>query len=46
MAKKAKKASLKEKFDAAYVKMRKDKSASKSSCGCGGKGCSKCDCGK
>jgi hypothetical protein len=47
MAKKVKKKpSLKDKFDAAYVKMKNEKTKQKSGgCSCGGKGCSQCDCG-
>lgn len=47
MAKKAKKAAgLKQKFEAAYQKMRQDKAKEKESCSCGQKGCSGCDCGQ
>lgn len=46
MAKKGKKkAGLRDKFNAAYMKMRQGKMKEKSGCSCGGKGCSKCSCG-
>lgn len=46
MAKKAKKGGLRDKFNAAYTKMKKDRYREKSGgCSCGGKGCSKCSCG-
>jgi hypothetical protein len=41
---------LKQKFTEAYGKMKadrmKERAAEKAGCDCGGKGCSKCDCGK
>lgn len=48
MAKKTKKAGLRDKFNAAYAQMKREKSKEKSGCDCGGKGCSKCgsSCGK
>lgn len=41
---------LRQKFTEAYGKMKsdraKERAAEQSGCRCGGKGCSKCDCGK
>lgn len=41
---------LKQKFNEAYGKMKaegaKERAAERGECSCGGKGCSKCDCGK
>ena len=44
-----KKTGLKEKFQQAYGKMKsersKERAAEREECGCGGKGCKKCNCG-
>lgn len=41
---------LKQKFTEAFGQMKadrmKERAAEKKDCGCGGKGCKKCDCGK
>lgn len=39
---------IKEKFNAAYGEMKAERKKERAAeaCGCGGKGCKKCDCGK